>query len=157
MNKSIITFIIVAFVAMLQSCTQNNGHIGEWFGHWKVTSITIDGTPNSDYECNMFFSFQSKVFGQRIVDNLHGTEMRFANWDNRGDYFIITFPYETDADGNPLYDEEGNLVCLYEPYPISHMSMGENIVYVDYINGNDLQLSMTDAEGAAIVYHLEKW
>ena len=157
MMKKTIIFMVAAVVVMLQSCTQNNGNIGQWFGHWKVNAITVDGVADSDYEGNVFFSFQSKVFGQRLIDDYHGYEPRFANWDDRGDYFIITFPYETDADGNPLYDDDGNLVCLYEPLEVTRMSMGENVVHVDSKEGNNVQLSMTAADGSAIVYSLEKW
>ena len=48
-------------------------------------------------------------------------------------------------------------MCLYEPVEITRMSMGENVVAVDYLNGNSLQLSMTDAAGDKVVYNLEKW
>lgn len=57
--------IIFAFVAMLamSGCVQNNGHIGHWFGLWKVERVTIDGQDDADYKGNVFFAFQGAVFG----------------------------------------------------------------------------------------------
>ena len=59
--------IIFAFVAMLamSGCVQNNGHIGHWFGLWKVERVTIDGQDDADYKGNVFFAFQGAVFGVR--------------------------------------------------------------------------------------------
>lgn len=59
--------IIFAFMAMLamSGCVQNNGHIGHWFGQWKVERMTIDGQDDADYEDGVFFCFQGAVFGVR--------------------------------------------------------------------------------------------
>lgn len=159
MKHNILALILIVFSLFVQSsCTQNNGNIGEWFGLWKLNSITVDGAVDEDYEKNIFFAFQGKVFGQvKVSLDDNGSDWRFANWDDEGDYFIITYAYVTDDDGNPVYGEDGEPECLYEPHSITRMSMGENIVQVDYIKGDDLQLSMTDAAGEEVVYNLEKW
>ena len=158
MKKILLRGIVVLLMLCgISSCTQNDGNIGEWFGHWKLNTISVNGAVDDEYGGNIFFSFQSKTFCQTMMYADHRAEHRFANWDNRDTYFIITFPFETDDAGNPLYDEDGDLVCLYEPLEITRMSMGENVVAVDYLNGNSLQLSMTDAAGDKVVYNLEKW
>lgn len=142
----------------LSACTQNNGNIGMWFGHWKVTAIEIDGTPDETYDENMFFSFQSKVFAQ-MVKWEHAYDQRFANFEDCGDYLKITFPYVTDENGNPAHDKNGNLITEehFIPLELSHMSMGDNIVNVDKIDGDNVQLSMVTSNGEKIVYHLKKW
>ena len=44
----------MAMLAM-SGCVQNNGHIGHWFGQWKVERVTIDGQDDADYEGGVFF------------------------------------------------------------------------------------------------------
>ncbi len=142
---------------MSVSCTHNDGDIGDWFGHWKLNEIVVDGTVDANYEHNMFFSFQNSVFAQTIVYPDNSVDRLFANWTDCGNYLIIEYAYAKDEKGNPIYSENGDLVALFYPAPITRMSIGENIVNVDYINGNNLQLSMTDSIGQKITYKLEKW
>lgn len=157
LNNYIAAFVLFMTV-VLSACTQNNGNIGLWFGHWKVTEITINGTTADSYSGNLFFSFQSKVFAQMQKWG-EAYDQRFANFEDCGDYIIITFPYVTNEEGNPVYDENGNLVTEdhFKPLEITHMSMGENILNVDQANGGKLQLSMVDAAGETVVFRLEKW
>ena len=83
----------------------------------------------------------------------------FANFEDCGDHIIITFPYVTDENGNPVYDENGDLLTedRFFPLEITRMSMGENILNVDQANGDKLQLSMIDAAGETVVFRLKKW
>lgn len=156
-NNIIAAFTMLAAL-MLSACTQNNGNIGMWFGHWKVTEITINGTSVDNYSGNVFFSFQNKVFAQ-MEKNGEAYDQRFANFEDCGDHIIITFPYVTDENGNPVYDENGDLLTedRFFPLEITRMSMGENILNVDQANGDKLQLSMIDAAGETVVFRLKKW
>ena len=72
--------IIFAFVAMLamSGCVQNNGHIGHWFGLWKVERVTIDGQDDADYKGNVFFAFQGAVFGV----GTQGGITWYGRWDD---------------------------------------------------------------------------
>ena len=58
--------IIFAFVAMLamSGCVQNNGHIGHWFGLWKVERVTIDGQDDADYKGSVFCIPRSGVWSR---------------------------------------------------------------------------------------------
>lgn len=156
-NNIIAAFTMLAAL-MLSACTQNNGNIGMWFGHWKVTEITINGTSVDNYSGNVFFSFQNKVFAQ-MEKNGEAYDQQFANFEDCGDHIIITFPYVTDENGNPVYDENGDLLTedRFFPLEITRMSMGENILNVDQANGDKLQLSMIDAAGETVVFRLKKW
>lgn len=154
-NNIIAAFTMLAAL-MLSACTQNNGNIGMWFGHWKVTEITINGTSVDNYSGNVFFSFQNKVFAQ-MEKNGEAYDQRFANFEDCGDHIIITFPYVTDKNGNPIYDENGNLITKnFYPLEITRMSR-ENILNVDQANSDKLQLSMIDAAGETVVFRLKKW
>ena len=84
--------VILTFVAMLMlgSCLQNNGHIGHWFGQWKVERITIDGTDDPDYNGNYFFCFQSGVFGVRTSSG----SMTYARWKEDEQTGLINISFE---------------------------------------------------------------
>ena len=77
-HVSIITVLLVLIATVLPSCTQNDGNIGDWFGHWKLLSVTVNGEENEEYEGNIFFSFQSSVFCQIKVSPNHGGDHKFA-------------------------------------------------------------------------------
>lgn len=155
-TNNIIAAFTMLVALMLSACTQNNGNIGMWFGHWKVTEITINGTSVDNYSGNVFFSFQNKVFAQ-MEKNGEAYDQRFANFEDCGDHIIITFPYVTDENGNPIYDENGNLITKnFYPLEITRMSR-ENILNVDQANSDKLQLSMIDAAGETVVFRLKKW
>lgn len=156
--SKIIAASILFILLSMSTCTQNNGNIGIWFGHWKVTDILINGAPVDNYSGNVFFSFQSKVFAQMQKWG-EAYDQRFANFEDCGDHIIITFPYVTDENGNPVYDKNGDLLTedRFFPLEITRMSMGENILNVDQANGDKLQLSMIDAAGETVVFRLKKW
>ena len=160
--RNIISALLLLSIAlsMATSCTHNNGDIGDWFGHWKLNTITVDGMVDDSYEGNIFFSFQGGVFAQILVKPNHGAGMldrHYANWEDHGSYIIINYPYHTDENGNPVYNENGELKAPFKPLPVTRMSIGDNTINVDRKKGNDLQLSMTDADGHTVVYNLEKW
>ena len=48
-HVSIITVLLVLIATVLPSCTQNDGNIGDWFGHWKLLSVTVNGEENEEY------------------------------------------------------------------------------------------------------------
>lgn len=139
-HVSIITVLLVLIATVLPSCTQNDGNIGDWFGHWKLLSVTVNGEKNEEYEGNIFFSFQSSVFCQIKVSPNHGGDHKFAIFKDEGEYISVTF--STDR---------------YQPFAETMMKMGENVLHVDKLDGNDLQLSMNLDNGQTVVYKLEKW
>lgn len=140
-HVSIIALLLVLFSGILPSCTQNDGNIGDWFGHWKLLSITVDGTESTEYEGNIFFSFQSSVFCQiKVSPDNHDGDHKFANFKDNGEYITVTFSTER-----------------YRPFEETLMKMGENVLHVDILDGNDMQLSMNTDTGSKVVFKLEKW
>ena len=59
--RILIKHFIAGIIACLtlSGCMQHNGDIGDWFGTWKLESITIDGTESADYQDTIFFQFQT--------------------------------------------------------------------------------------------------
>ena len=60
-------FVVLLMFCGISSCTQNDGNIGEWFGHWKLNTISVNGAVDDEYGGNIFFSFQSKTFCQTMM------------------------------------------------------------------------------------------
>lgn len=90
--------IIFAFMAMLamSGCVQNNGHIGHWFGQWKVERVTIDGQDDADYEGGVFFCFQGAVFGVRTSTG----GMWYGRWAEN-DKGMVDVVFNTDESAVP--------------------------------------------------------
>ena len=139
-HASIIAVLCALIVTILPSCTQNNGNMGDWFGHWKLRSVAVDGKESDEYEGDIFFSFQSSVFCQIKAEADHGGDHKFANFEDNGEYITITF--STDR---------------YQPFAETMMKMGENVLHVDHLDGKDLRLSMNLDDGRKVTYELEKW
>lgn len=94
--KRVATHIILAVVALitLSGCTHNDGDIGHWFGLWHLDSIEVDGTPAADYDGDIYFMFQSKVFCVRCVDEFnHGYVESFARWQESDDHHSMTLSF----------------------------------------------------------------
>lgn len=143
MKKIVMMFALLAVMA-LAGCTQNNGHIGHWFGQWKVERVTIDGVDNSDYRGDVFFCFQGGVFGVRTASG----GMYYGIWreTNTDDVIDITMNTEVDQSQLPSYD---NLHIYVEKAMtfrlLSHK--GSNKV-LEYVRPDD---------GHTYTYYLKKW
>lgn len=110
-------FIVVfaAIALSLASCTTNGGDLDGLWGQWRVEDIVIDGSPDNDYNGNLYFSFQNyAVRVTEVIDedmgSSRGTLGTFAF--SRPD-LVITF-------GMPEY----------APLKSSHMVAGDNHVSV---------------------------
>ncbi len=94
--------LALMFFMMISSCTRNNGDIGPWFGTWHLESILVDGTPEVNYENNIFWAFQSEViFLTRVpVDKpgSHTVEKRFGTWRETDGILYLKFAYNDDKD-----------------------------------------------------------
>lgn len=86
---------------MLSSCMQHNGDIGDWFGTWKVESITIDGVEDAAYEGNLFFQFQTDIVCLNLVDtDVSNSSTRvFGRWKEEGSTLILDFSYYAEEQG----------------------------------------------------------
>lgn len=101
---------MLAVVAVLSGCTQNNGRIGHWFGQWKVERLTVDGADDPTYGGDAFFCFQSSVFGVRIsYPETGGSAMYYGAWEERDGVLNVKFnTAESSVPGGLHLAEECN-------------------------------------------------
>lgn len=138
---SVKIYILAIVLALVSSCTRNNGDIGELFGIWRVTAIEVDGVNQNDYDGTLYFAFQSSVFSQKKMDEeTHGHENQFATWKYQGKDIIIDFSDDR-----------------YTPISITGMQPGQNLVVVESISGKNMILSYVRPDDKKYVYYLVKW
>ncbi len=139
------TLIISLFSAILLSgCMHNNGDIGDYFGTWKVTSISVDGDVDGDYSANIFFQFQSDVV--RIVENRSNYEITeyFGTWVDNGNNIIIDLNHKVNPESE-----------VYHIPEVMRMVKGENFIKVS--NKNSSKMTWTfESGGQTITYTLNK-
>lgn len=139
------TLIISLFSAILLSgCMHNNGDIGDYFGTWKVTLISVDGDVDGDYSANIFFQFQSDVV--RIVENRSNYEITeyFGTWVDNGNNIIIDLNHKVNPESE-----------VYHIPEVMRMVKGENFIKVS--NKNSSKMTWTfESGGQTITFTLNK-
>ncbi len=133
--------LILTFVAVLvlAACMQNNGHIGHWFGQWKVERITIDGTDDPDYQGDCFFCFQSGVFGMRKVDG----GVTYARWTEDKNTGIVTVSFKE------AYGVSGACRKIYLDDDVTFRLVSHK--------GRKKVLEQLKDNGKTYTYYLTKW
>ena len=128
----------MAILAM-SGCVQNNGHIGHWFGQWKVERVTIDGQDDADYEGGVFFCFQGAVFGVRTSTG----GMWYGRWAEN-DKGMVDVVFNTDESAVPP--------------AYLHVHLDEKMVFrlVSH-KGSDKVLEYVGPDGKTYTYYLKKW
>lgn len=123
----------------MSGCVQNNGHIGHWFGQWKVERVTIDGQDDVDYEGGVFFCFQGAVFGVRTSTG----GMWYGRWEEN-DKGMVDVVFNTDESAVPP--------------AYLHMHLDEKMVFrlVSH-KGHDKVLEYVGPDGKTYTYYLKKW
>ena len=118
---------------------QNNGHIGHWFGQWKVERVTIDGQDDADYEGGVFFCFQGAVFGVRTSTG----GMWYGRWEEN-DKGMVDVVFNTDESAVPP--------------AYLHVHLDEKMVFrlVSH-KGSDKVLEYVGPDGKTYTYYLKKW
>ena len=138
---SVKIYMFAIVLALVSSCTRNDGDIGELFGIWRVTAIEVDGANQNDYDGTLYFAFQSSVFSQKKVNEVtHWHDDLFATWKYQGKDIIIDFSDDR-----------------YTPISITGMQQGQNLVIIESIEGDDLIMSYVNPEGVKYRYILKKW
>lgn len=123
----------------MSGCVQNNGHIGHWFGQWKVERVTIDGQDDADYGGGVFFCFQGAVFGVRTSTG----GMWYGRWEEN-DKGMVDVVFNTDESAVPP--------------AYLHMHLDEKMVFrlVSH-KGHDKVLEYVGPDGKTYTYYLKKW
>lgn len=151
LRYSFATYIIsLCAVIGLASCTHNNGDIGPWFGTWKLDRILVDGSVDGAYDGTVFWKFQSDVICMEQVDDLTHTRVEhWGTWSDGDGLLTLTFTY---SDSNY---PAGSF--KYVPPVMTHLSAGVSGLEILRLNGSDMHLSYTSADGAVYQYILSKW
>lgn len=92
-----ILLTVIAFFSLLSvSCTHNNGDIGDWFGTWRLESITIDGATDPDYTSpRLIWKFQSQVVMiMEPNDDMHEANYALGSWHQEGNDLLLDFDYD---------------------------------------------------------------
>lgn len=139
--------MIVAVIVM--SCTHNNGDIGEYFGTWKLESMTVNGEHDGEYGGDIFWKFQSSVFCMEQVNERLDTENRWGTWSDDGKVLRLDFSHHDDA------HPEGS--AFYSPFPATHIPTGISELVIMSMGGSRMELQYTGVGGNVIVYKLKKW
>lgn len=141
---------LLSLVISLTAC-QNNGDIGDYFGTWAVSEMTVDGTPAPDFTPDItFFSFQNNiVFVERLVDTYDDLERYAGTWVDTGDVLRLNFTHSDDAHqpGQGVYHAPD---WLYFPE--------NSVIDLKFLEkkSRSMTLQYTTDEGATIVYTLKK-
>lgn len=111
LKKSLLATLAAAALT-LGGCMQHNGRIGDWFGTWKLESITVDGADAPDYADNIFFQFQTDIV--RIVEVepqvSNSYSDCFGTWASEGSTLTLEFSYEADGKPNGFTPMEETLL-----------------------------------------------
>lgn len=145
--------VILLFVAAaITSCTHNNGDIGPWFGTWRLDNITVDGEPDTSYEGNIFFMFQSQVFCARTIYPYHLYSDSWARWSEEDNNILII-----DYNNHDNLDTD-QTTTLYMPPKITRMKNGVNRLHIDLFTSKTMILTLPDgADHEEIEYTLTKF
>lgn len=117
--KNILSRMILAImllcVPMLSGCTHNNGDIGDWFGRWKLLSITADGEQVNIPQC--FWSFQNQVLQIDYLSSTnyeHDTYFCVATWSEPSENTLVIDFNHSDNTVN-----QGDV--YYTPFSFLHL------------------------------------
>lgn len=130
---------------------QNNGDIGDFYGTWSVSELTVDGEPDSEFaQDSTFFNFQNNIISvERLLDEYGDLERYVGTWSEVGNSLLLDFThYDNDhAPGQGIYHAPE---WLYLPE--------NSIAELEFIERKSRSMTLryiTD-EGKEIVYALKK-
>lgn len=146
--------IYLAFMPMLMlvlnSCTSNNGDIGDLFGMWRVENIEVHGQDVDLTQGGVLLytiGFQNSTMV--IFENLEHqqTHQTIASWARKDDTLIFNFD-NTQANGNNN---------VFTPPAIFGFKYGEQChLKILKETNNRLELKYDSPEGDIYIYSLKK-
>lgn len=142
---------LMFLIVSLSSCTHNNGDIGDYFGMWKLETITIDGEKDSEYEGNVFWRFQNEVIGMtRVNEEMHASSGSYGTWKElEGDVLQLNFTHSDN------YNPAGSF--YYSPLPETYLPVGISNLDILSQSGSEMKLRYMDVDGRQIDYKFKKW
>lgn len=123
---------------------QHNGRIGDWFGTWRLESITVNGDEDSAYAGNYFFQFQADKVRISEVDPVYPDLLneRFGTWQASAKVLELNFSYT--GGGN-----------YWEPWAETYLENDVNILEITCMTSKRMVLTLSRPD-QTIVYTLCK-
>jgi len=138
----------------IAACTQNDECIGDRFGLWRVTDISVDGKTDETYQGNMFWSFQAAVIQMKTVsENPYEPILSdsYGGCRKDGGKLILDF---TNTDTS--HPEPGS--NKYSPLPESKLPVNSIIeLRIISMSGSYMELQYDSPDNTQINYRLKKW
>lgn len=139
------SFLLLIFaLTSLTGCMQHNGDIGDFFGTWKVTSITVDGVEDATYQDNIFFQFQTDVV--RLVQSRPHNDYTefFGSWSEDSGELILDFHYKVDP-----------ISPVYNIPAVTRLQAGVNHLTISDDSSRKMTWTFSN-DGSTVVYKLSK-
>lgn len=141
-----LSLLLLATITSLvsTSCTHNNGDIGDWFGSWRIESISIDGDPDPEYTrpC-VIWKFQNAATEILMPDFDNHTTIgptATGTWHEEDGYLTVDFTYD-----------------LGTPPAITHLPARARLKIIR-LSGRIIELEYSSADdGRNYIYKLNKW
>ncbi len=143
----ILKILLLTVCFSLMGCMQHNGHIGDWFGTWKLTSMEIDGVENDEYQGNIFFQFQSNIVRIVEVDTKTSNKFKdgFGTWSQEGATLVLNFGYTADN------------TSPYVPPTIIDFTRDKNVIHISESSSKSMVWTYQKPDsGTTITYRLKK-
>lgn len=138
--------LLILSVLCLCGCMQHNGYIGDWFGTWHITSITVNGQEDAEYIGNYFIQFQADKVRICEVDPDYPDLLneRFGSWKSDEGVLELNFSYT----GGGNYD-------FWSPWPEIYLESSINILEITNMTSKRMTLTLSRPD-QTIVYTLRK-
>lgn len=140
--------LAIAALLFAGSCTHNNGDIGPWFGSWHLTEITINGTPDSEYQDNIFWNFQNDVVCMLVRSDYHGNKFHWGTWSEESGKLILDYNHPPKPDTSDP--------AIYAPPVQVHMPAEIITLKIDRFDSGKLQCTYHAPDGTVYGYYLTK-
>lgn len=137
---------------ILSSCNSNNGDIGPWYGHWKLTEIRINGEVDTQYEGNIFWAFQNSVVQMTQIHTTVDYDSRWGSWSQTGDELTLDFGHHDN-----LSESDPSTAWRYSPPAATHLEAGINKLHIDKLSSSNIQLTYSAPDGNVYTYYLKAW
>ena len=148
--KAISYILLMSLMTIVTACTQNDGHIGKFFGSWVLTEMTVGNTatdfPQGQYTT---MSFQNDVV-KFILHQPDGSyEERFGTWTESDGMLKLDFTHSDDR-----YDAGTAIYRAPEwlDFPAKTIT---DLLIADMTDGK-LTLVLDRTDGEEIVYKFER-
>lgn len=154
LHTSVRLLLCALLVALLGGCTQNNGHIGDIFGTWRLTELTCDGVPQDIYPAEgepgyipqlYTFSFQGSIVVLFTIYEHNSYLETFGTWQRDGKTLFLDFGH-SDNDGTETYTPPAELYLYHD---VAAMN-------IEKLTSSEMHFWRILDDGVRIDYYLNK-